>query len=199
MRNSFIFFFLVALPVFAIAQPMNSYQDSLRAFQHKYVTEHEVVKGRDTSYLSFFPVNKKYRVVAKFEKLKATPAFSIPTSGGASAQYFKYGKLTFKINDTIHHLYLYQSERLMSMEKYKDYLFLPFTDFTNAIESYSGGRYIDVTTGEISNNTLVLDFNKAYNPYCAYGKGYQCPLPPKESNLNTAIPAGEKSFGKPVH
>lgn len=199
MKTLLLIPFLLIGYLHLTAQSLNSYEDSLRAFQQKYVKEHEVVKGKDTTYLSFFPVNKKYRVVATFKKLKASPAFTIPASGGAQQNYFKYGTLSFRLNDTLHVLYLYQSERLMGMEKYKDYLFLPFTDLTNAIESYGGGRYIDITIGEIKNNKLVLDFNKAYNPYCAYGKGFQCPLPPKENNLNTSVISGERSYGKPIH
>ncbi len=80
------------------------------------------------------------------------------------------------------------------MPQYKDYLFLPFTDDTNGITSYAGGRYIDLRDGDFNNNTLVLDFNKAYNPYCAFGAGYACPKPPVENKLALSIEAGEKLF-----
>ncbi len=97
------------------------------------------------------------------------------------------------------HLYIYQSEALMQQEKYKYYLFVPFGDVTSGFTSYGGGRYMDFTFQDIKNNKLSIDFNKAYNPYCAYTAGYNCPIPPKENLLTVAIDAGEKSYGKPVH
>ena len=87
----------------------------------------------------------------------------------------------------------------MQQEKYKDYLFIPFGDATSGLTSYGGGRYMDFTLADIKDNTLVIDFNKAYNPYCAYTIGYNCPIPPKENLLTEAINAGEKNYGKPVH
>ncbi len=83
--------------------------------------------------------------------------------------------------------------------KYKDYLVLLFSDATTGKETYEAGRYIDFTTGDIKNNMLVIDFNKAYNPYCAYEKGkYNCPIPPIENKLSIAITAGEKIYDKPL-
>ena len=84
-------------------------------------------------------------------------------------------------------------------DEYKDYLFIPFTDATNGNETYEGGRYIDILITDISNNTVVIDFNKAYNPYCCYATGYHCPIPPKENALSVTINAGEKKYTKPVH
>ena len=177
----------------------NTYNDSLKIFREQYVKTHEVVKGNDTTFLSFFPANKKYRVIAKFKKLSDSVGFDIPSSAGTTAHYYKYGSLSFKLNDTVCRLFLYRSQKLMGTAAYKNYLFLPFTDLTNAIETYGAGRYIDILTTDIKNGKLIIDFNKAYNPYCAYGKGFQCPLPPKECALNIAVNAGEKSFSKSVH
>ena len=86
---------------------------------------------------------------------------------------------------------------MMSTSKYRDYLGLMFTDKTSGKETYDAGRYIDFNIGDIKNDKLVIDFNKAYNPYCAYVKGkYSCPIPPRENYLPIAIEAGEKNFGK---
>jgi uncharacterized protein (DUF1684 family) len=82
------------------------------------------------------------------------------------------------------------------MPKYKNYLFVPFKDMTNGKETYGGGRYLDLETTDIQNDSVILDFNKAYNPYCAYSNGYSCPIPPKENHLAVSIEAGEKTFGK---
>ncbi len=85
----------------------------------------------------------------------------------------------------------------MQDPKFKDELFIPFTDLTSGESSYGGGRYIDINVNDIVGGSFELDFNKAYNPYCAYVTGkYNCPIPPKENNLSVAIQAGEKIFGK---
>jgi uncharacterized protein (DUF1684 family) len=81
--------------------------------------------------------------------------------------------------------------------KYADYLLIAFSDRTSGEDSYGNGRYIDASTGEMEQGTYILDFNKAYNPYCAYVSNvYNCPLPPKENDLKVAIRAGEMKFGK---
>ena len=80
----------------------------------------------------------------------------------------------------------------MQQEKYRDYLFLPFTDNTNGEQTYTGGRYIDLSIPD--GDTIVVDFNKAYNPYCAYNKKYSCPIVPSVNNLDTEIRAGVKAF-----
>ena len=83
----------------------------------------------------------------------------------------------------------------MTNAQYKDYLFLPFTDLTSGKETYASGRYLDLKTDEIKNGKVTLDFNKAYNPYCAYVSGvYNCPIPPKENTLGVEVKAGEKLF-----
>jgi hypothetical protein len=95
-------------------------------------------------------------------------------------------------------LIVYRNPALAKMPEYKDYLFLPFTDETNGKGTYAGGRYIDMNTADFKNNRVTIDFNKAYNPYCAFGGGYQCPKPPDENHLNITIEAGEKNFARQV-
>ena len=81
----------------------------------------------------------------------------------------------------------------MSKRKgFKDYLFLPFLDATNGIETYGGGRYLDVYIFENQTN-IKIDFNLSYNPYCAYSHRYSCPIPPHENTLTVEINAGEKT------
>ncbi|HEX4852444.1 MAG TPA: DUF1684 domain-containing protein, partial [Puia sp.] len=111
----------------------------------------------------------------------------------------KYGRLTFKLHDTTLHLSVYQFQFLMAKEDTKNYLFIGFTDLTTASDTYGGGRYIDCVIEDIHDGKLMLDFNKAYNPYCAYKSGYNCPIPPKENDLPIAILAGEKIYGKKMH
>jgi uncharacterized protein (DUF1684 family) len=176
-----------------------SYKDSLLEYQQNYVATHEVVGNNDKKYLSFYNVDKAYRVDAVFKRQIDKQGFNMNTSSGQKSKYFKYGLLTFKIHDTLQHLYIYQSQELMKDQKLKDYLFVPFGDATSGFESYGGGRYLDFKISDIKNNQLVIDFNKAYNPYCAYTTGYNCPLPPIENIVKIAILAGEKNYGKKIH
>ena len=175
----------------------SSYNDSLQTFLDRYVKSHEVVRGTDKKYFQFYPINESYRVTASFEKAKDNKWFTMETSGYDKRTYRVYGVVSFTIHDTLVKLDLYQSQDLMSTSKYQNYLALMFTDKTSGQETYDAGRYIDFTIGDIKNDKLVIDFNKAYNPYCAYVKGkYSCPIPPRENYLPVAIEAGEKSFGK---
>ena len=175
----------------------SSYNDSLQTYLDRYIKGHEVVRGDDKKYLQFYPVNESYRVTASLEKAKDNKWFSMETSGLQKKTYRVYGTVSFTIHDTLVKANIYQSQSLMADPKYKDYLVLMFTDQTTGDGTYEAGRYIDFTMEDIKNNQLIIDFNKAYNPYCAYVKGkYNCPIPPRENYLPVAIEAGEKSFGK---
>jgi hypothetical protein len=192
MKNLLLVFLLLAsATVFA----QKSYEDSLQAFREYYVQTHEVVKGEDRKAMQFYPVDKNYRIVATFTKAKESNWITFPTSAKLTKAFKVYGLLSFAINGKPFRLNVYQSQELMSNEEYKNYLFLPFTDFTTGDETYEGGRYLDLSSKDIRNNTLVLDFNKAYNPYCAYESGkYNCPIPPGANALPTVIRAGEKKY-----
>jgi len=175
----------------------SSYKDSLQTYLDHYVKDHEVVQATDKKYFQFYTVNESYRVMATFEKAKDNKWFLMETSGLQKKTYRVYGTVSFTIHDTLVKANIYQSQNLLADPKYKDYLALMFTDKTTGDETYEAGRYIDLAVEDIKNNKLVIDFNKAYNPYCAYVKGkYSCPIPPRENYLPVAIEAGEKSFGK---
>ncbi len=137
----------------------------------------------------FFPIDLQYRVVADFTPIKNAEPFDLPTSSGKTKSYKAFGKVSFVINNQPCSLTLYQSVDLSKLEQYKDYLFLPFRDETNSKETYGGGRYIDVKIPK--GNTIVIDFNKAYQPYCAYNAyDYSCPIVPEENKLPIPIRAG---------
>ena len=91
-------------------------------------------------------------------------------------------------------LNIYQSQQLITDPKYANYLFLPFTDNSNGEDSYAGGRYLDLKIPK--NDVIVLDFNQAYNPYCAYSGKYSCPIPPEDNHISLAIHAGVKNYAK---
>lgn len=120
----------------------------------------------------------------------------MPTYSGVKKTYVKYGTLRFRLNGRKQSLNVYRSLSLQANAKYKDYLFIPFKDKTNGMISYGGGRYLDLKTTDLKDNTYTLDFNKAYNPYCAYSDGFNCPIPPAANHLAIEIKAGEKKFGK---
>jgi uncharacterized protein len=138
----------------------------------------------------FFTPNLAFRTEAKLVKAKKPQVFKMKTSGTRQPDYRKYGDLHFELNGKSCKLEVYQSVDLAKKEAYKDYLFLPFTDLTTGDETYGGGGYIDLRIPK--GKTLILDFNKAYNPYCAYTPGYSCPVPPRENHLDISIEAGIK-------
>ncbi len=144
--------------------------------------------------LDFFPVNDAFKVTADFKLTPDSKPFKMKTSTTRTPIYKRYGIATFKLNGKEFSLEVYQSQDPNKDPKYKDDLFLPFTDETNGFASYGGGRYIDlkIPTG----NTLEIDFNNAYNPYCAYSDRYSCPVPPRVNFLATEINAGVKAFDK---
>ncbi|KAF2513938.1 DUF1684 domain-containing protein [Flavobacterium foetidum] len=142
--------------------------------------------------LDFYPINQNYFVNASFVKANNEKVFEMKTTGTRTPQYIKYGTLYFKINGVDCKLNVYRNIELSKKEEYKNHLFLPFSDLTSGKESYIGGRYIDLEIPK--GKTIAIDFNQAYNPYCAYNHKYSCPLVPLENDLNVEIKAGVKSF-----
>jgi uncharacterized protein (DUF1684 family) len=137
----------------------------------------------------FFPFDLKYRVTAKFIKTENAQPFELPTSSGKTKSYREYGKAIFKLDGKSYTLKLYQSLALIKQEKYKNDLFLPFRDATNEKETYGGGKYMDLKIPK--GNTIVLDFNQSYHPFCAYNAyDYNCPIVPEENKLPVEIRAG---------
>ncbi len=195
MQKLIVFIALCAMSLNSLAQL--SYEDSMGLYIAHYRATHEVVKGDDRNRLSFFPINMKYRVIARFEKTESNAWFLMPTSGTLKKTYRVYGTFHFQVAGKPQQLRIYQSQDLLQNDQYKNYLFLPFTDATSGKETYHGGRYLDLTFDDIHGNEVILDFNKAYNPYCAYVTGrYNCPIPPPENHLTIALEAGEKAYTK---
>ncbi len=139
----------------------------------------------------FFPINLKYRVSAKLTRAENAVPFELPTSSGKTKTYQEYGKVSFVLEGKELMLTLYQSLALSQQSGYEDYLFLPFRDATNEIETYGGGKYMDLKIP--AGDTIILDFNKSYHPYCAYNAyDYNCPIVPAENILPVRIEAGVK-------
>ena len=151
----------------------------------------------DLAYVQFYTPDSTYRVSATVERIPAAEPFDMPTYSGKTKPHVAYARLAFVLMGKSQQLTIYRSLNLMRVPEYRDYLFLPFKDATSGKETYGGGRYIDLRTGDIRNGKVTLDFNKAYNPYCAFQDGYSCPIPPKTNELQVPIEAGEKAYGKP--
>ncbi len=181
-------------PVFAQDE---GYAASIRQYRQNYVKNHGAVKGSDKEHFHFYPPDQANVVTANYEQIYEAPWFRMKTSDGDHKSYRVYGILHFTIHDTILKLHIYESQDLMSSKQYADHLFIPFTDLTNGEETYDNGRYIDINRKDLGSSTFVIDFNKSYNPYCAYiSNRYSCPVPPRENDLPVGIPAGEMRFGK---
>jgi len=142
--------------------------------------------------LDFYPVSLEYCVEAKFVRTPNEKAFEMTTTTSRKPMYVKYGEVTFELQGRKCKLDVFQSLDLIKQEEYKDALFLPFTDYTSGNGSYGGGRYIDLKQSKGS--TMVIDFNTAYNPYCAYNHAYSCPVPPAQNDLKVEVKAGVKEY-----
>ena len=180
-----------------LIEQTQKYQDSLS----------EVYQNPETSILSkkqlkkfhglaFYPINLKFRVSATFTKTPDATPFDMALSSGRTREYVMYGIAKFEIEGKTFTLPIYQNTyyRDHPEHQYGQSLFLPFTDYTSGDGSYGGGRYIDMEQSDIVGNTLTIDFNKNYNPYCAYTTGYNCPIPPEYNDLKIRIEAGVKEF-----
>ena len=116
-------------------------------------------------------------------------AVTMITSTGSAREYVKYGHFSFEVNGEVATLQVYQDPE-------GGYFFLPFVDATAPDETYGAGRYLDLEP--IGSGEFLIDFNYAYNPYCAYNDKWSCPIPPKENRLKVRIEAGEKKFSVAV-
>ena len=162
-----------------------SYADSLKSPLMK--DDLKQFKGLD-----FYPIDEKYIVEAIFIRTKKEKSFKMKTTTSRTPIYKKYGELHFSIDGKELKLNVYQNVDLKKKPGYDDYLFLPFSDLTCGKDSYIGGRYIDMRIP--NSEKVIVDFNQAYNPYCAYNYEYSCPIVPLENDLDIEILSGVKKF-----
>lgn len=141
-------------------------------------------------HLHRFPADKSYCVQASFAPVLHAEPFAMKTSTARLPLYKVHGTLTFSLNGQEFTLPVY--EDAVPNPLYPGHLFLPFTDLTNGEETYGGGRYLDLQAPLGAATTL--DFNKAYNPYCAYNERYSCPVPPIENHVDLQVRAGVLKF-----
>lgn len=189
-----IAFALFAAIYYSMSGNEENYQFHIRNFRAKH--EKSLVSGenapiqdrRNFKGLKYFPIDMDYLVQAKVEKFKEFKTVQMTTSSNEKVNYIYYATLSFELLDEPSQLILFQNQKNVTE------FFLPFTDLTTGESTYGSGRYLDVKVSESSN--IELDFNKTYNPFCAYNHNYSCPIPPKENQLTIKIEAGEKTFSK---
>lgn len=140
--------------------------------------------------LNYYPPNIRYRVIATLTPIDKKKPVVLTTNDGKEQRYFEYAYATFKLDGVANKLLILE---IADMGPFRGNLFLAFGDETSASETYGAGRYLDVTKTPGS-STIRLDFNLAYNPYCAYNNTFSCPLPPRENILSIPIRAGEKIY-----
>ncbi|MCU0353645.1 MAG: DUF1684 domain-containing protein [Cytophagales bacterium] len=140
--------------------------------------------------LAYFAVDTAFRVQATLVRDTAQQPFVMKTTTARRPLYRKYGELHFTLKGQALKLAVYQSLDLMRNPLYHNYLFVPFTDSTTGETTYGAGRYLDLRIPAA--NTVTLDFNRAYHPYCAYNAEYSCPVTPAENRLPLAVEAGER-------
>ncbi|TLZ60079.1 MAG: DUF1684 domain-containing protein [Methanobacteriota archaeon] len=141
--------------------------------------------------LAYFPPNPKYSVRLKLHRYPKPEAVVLATSKGVPRNMLKWGYFEFTIDGQIRRLQAYKAMPKPG-EHEEESLFVPFRDGTSGKESYPAARYLDLPPSKTDEH--VLDFNLAYNPYCAYSEDYVCPFPPRENWLDIRIEAGEKDF-----
>lgn len=176
-----------------------TYAEGIEQFRAKYIADllaekREPVKPSQVKFITFYPPDPQYSVTATFTETPGSKPFMVPTHSGKNKPFREYGALHFKLGIDTFTLHAYQMVNLLNDATEQDELFIMFNDETNYETTYAGGRYIDLSVKDIHDGKILLDFNKCYNPYCAYSEGFSCPIPPAQNQLHTPIMAGEKMF-----
>lgn len=200
MKSSSIFYFAFVLLIFMSCQsqkrPIKSKSEHQKQ-QNSFFKDasKSPLKPKDLKTfdgLDFFPIDSLFVVEAQLKRTPNTSYFDMKTTTDRVTKERIFGILSFMINNKSYSLNVYQAAPDSDSKTESDYLFLPFLDATNGIETYGGGRYIDLSIPD--SNQLTIDFNTAYNPYCAYNEKFSCPIVPRENYLPLKINAGVRRF-----
>jgi uncharacterized protein (DUF1684 family) len=132
--------------------------------------------------LQWFPVDPSYRVKGKYTAYKESKIVPVPDTTGGTRQMKAPGQIAFTLRG--------KSFTLEPLESGSDEWMIMFRDSTAGQTTYGGGRFLEVSPTK--NGAVVLDFNKAYNPYCAYNPYISCPVVPKSDRLDIPVEAGER-------
>lgn len=163
--------------------------------QYKFIrfnVESPLTEAQKRSFgeLEYFPIDPEYKVRARMVALENRKMVELPMTDGSLEKYLQHSYAEFELKGKPLKLLLLQSQKDPDRRNF----FLAFADATSGEETYGGGRYINLR--QDGKKSITIDFNLAYNPYCAYNPDFACPLPPKENILDIPIMAGEKDYEK---
>lgn len=203
MKNLLLLTMVLILYGNCLAQADTAALNSIKKFQYHLNAEYKNPKSsplepkdlKNFKGLPFFAEDLAYRVEAKLIVTDQEPYFLMMTSNNRPKNFRQYGILEFTLNGSEFKIPVYQSQQLSGTDEYADYLFFPFTDLTNDKTTYGAGRYIDLRIPE-NGNIIIVDFNQAYNPLCAYSNRYSCPIVPVKNHLDIEVKAGVKYTAK---
>ena len=205
MKSSQIIILAISLVVVAAVAYMFTAAESPEAYVEKIEKERErqfkfirfniespltEEQKRTFSKLTFYDINPEYKVKARMISIENKKVREVPLTDGSKQRYIEHAFAEFELGGKTNKLLLLQAMD----EADKRNFFLAFADATSAAETYGGGRYLNVR--QDGKNSITIDFNLAYNPYCAYNPDFACPIPPKENILDIPILAGEKNYTK---
>ncbi|MDN3669961.1 DUF1684 domain-containing protein [Echinicola jeungdonensis] len=203
MKQKNIFLSIVILVAVAAVAYMFTGGESKAEYEQKVLDEREkqfkFLKYNETSPLTneqkqnlegldFFPVKQKFSVRARMIPLENQKILELAMTDGSTESYIRHSYVEFELEGLTRRLLLLQATDEPDKKKF----FLAFADETSGKSTYGGGRYINLRQDGPS--SITIDFNLAYNPYCAYNPDFACPIPPKENILGIAITAGEKNY-----
>lgn len=205
MKSSHILIVVISIVVLAAVAYMFTAAESPEAYIEKVEKERErqfkfikfnvesplnEEQRRNFQLLTFYEINPLYRVKARLIPIENKKVREVPLTDGSKEKYIEHSYAEFELGGQTNKLLLLQSVKETDMRNF----FLAFADETSGKETYGGGRFLNVR--QDGKNSITIDFNLAYNPYCAYNPDYACPLPPKENLMTIAIEAGEKNYDK---
>ncbi len=203
MKSSHFLLIVASLVVLAAVAYMFTAAESPEDYQEKIETERERQfkyirfnaespltdeQKRGLQSLKFYPIDPAYRVKARLLPIEIKKVREVPLTDGSTERYLEHSWAEFELGGKTNKVLLLQSLSESDMRNF----FLAFADETSGKETYGGGRYLNVR--QDGKNSITIDFNLAFNPYCAYNPDFACPLPPRENILGIAIPVGEKNY-----
>lgn len=198
--RSILFASFVLIMISCGAENKDEYTLEIEEFRKEFIQQLsesdrlELVE-EDLKDIVFFPADTVFRVNASFVNIEEPDTVLFPTTSGRTKKYLPLALLHFEIEQEKCSLFVYKYAELPPDDKKHQYsLFLPFTDITNGEETYGGGRYLNMDKRDFTGDSVIIDFNKSYNPWCVYGDGFSCPVPPGENALPVAVRAGEKMY-----
>jgi len=186
----------VAVVIFFLTRSGQSTGDYEKQISEYWESKHDFYRNSEASpfvqkkatynEVAVFPADIKYKVNATLDKYTTREIVTIGNSDGTSTNYLKFAQAKFKIDGSEQELLI------LKVPGFGNQYLTAFGDETSGVSTYGGGRYLDLIIGK--SDKVEIDFNKAYNPYCAYFEDFTCPLPPIENLLEIAIEAGEKVY-----